>query len=267
MNKHLIYLLVRNDPFAFGELTGMLRRQSRADFDLVALVAGIPDGKLKMLLDGRVPDQLGVDEKTLAQVVTDDIARRAPTSVTLLDTTFMPSNTAWFERVIDSLERGDAKVVLSRMVHDLYTNWLVQNDLVHLHHRAEKGSSLAFLYPFSAVTFTPDVLAQWPLVGGDFDHLLLRWGFTEPGPALLVHDALVTHVHPLTPGQYVAAHVRFVRLARPAGGRLGYAIGEFIGGVKRDISFAFSRRRPQWIFYSIYLRLRIAFGIVRSTLA
>ena len=263
MGKPIVYLLVRDEPFGFGETLGMLRRQSLAGCRMVAVTPPGLGAATEKLIGPNFAERIVALDEAVGAALNGHLAQSDADVAIVLDGAYLPSTTVWLERLVAPLENGEADITLSRMVHDLYTNWLVQNDFRSIQHLADRSAPSPFLFLFGAFAFKTAVAAKKPFPDdAGYADAGFRWRLTDPGTTALVADATVSHLFPIGPAEYAAAHRRYARSCPDGGGPFAHALRLAFGGFVRDLSLIFSRRAPQWLPYAVYFRTRLFLGVL-----
>lgn len=262
MKEVTIYLIVRDDPYTLNDVLGMLGRQTEETPEIIAVTPPDLGEAAQHMVDQQATSSIVVTGGDVGKTLMLDINNRSARFVILLDSLFMPSNQVWLDRILAPIKRGDATVVIGRIVHDLYTNYLVINDM-------NKGQSLThrddispFFFQYLNFAVTIDTLKNFPFPSGGFDTFALRWALKRPGVIRFVADATVVHMDAFDSGDFAMGWKRYAREAYSTPERFILAFTLFLGGLWTDFLFSLAKRAPQWIFYSLYLRIRQATAVL-----
>ncbi len=262
MDKTAVYLLVHDEPFALGEILGMLKRQDQTDFTLIGITPpGLSKASQKLCEKNFAVTGVMQDDDA-GSAIMKIVKERDEQIIILLDSTSMPSNQVWLRRLRDHIGRENADVVIGRIVSDCYTNWLIQNEIGRDQHIAMTKPISAFYFQFANFAVTKQTLQKKPFPSGTVRDFAMKWALDTKPAVLFSADATVTHLMAIEPEDYMAAYSRYSRASSSFIGRIGMAITAPVKGFFCDVAFSLGRRMPQWIFYSIYMRIRQGFAIL-----
>ncbi|MBI5814037.1 MAG: glycosyltransferase [Nitrospinae bacterium] len=267
MSQITVFILVRDEPYGFSELTGMIRRQDEEGFETIAFVPPDLSKATAHMVERNFKNTRVVARDDMGGALNEAVKSAARELIVILDSAFLPSNQVWLNRLTAPLKAGDAEVVTGRLAHDLYTNWLIQNDFACDQNLVNRGGLPPFYFQFANFAAKKSVLAANPFPSSGIDDFALRWALDNSIPHRFVADAVVTHLEHISLDGFVEAYRRYGRHTRGLGKPLRESLKLFWRGIGRDAAFALSKRKPQWLFFSLYFRARQAMGFYKGSVA
>ncbi|VAX20666.1 hypothetical protein MNBD_NITROSPINAE02-1532 [hydrothermal vent metagenome] len=262
MEKIGVYLLIRDDPYTLEELFGSLPRQSETRFEMIGIhKPGLSHPSTK-IVKKKLKEIHVVEDENAGALLNSLVSSRNDDVIVVLDCAFIPSNQVWLSRLVSYLGQGDAEIVIGRIAHDIYTNWLIQNDFKTEQNLTYRDAISPFYFQFGNFAVTKEVIRRNPFPEGNFDEFALRWILSNPGKVRFVADAVVTYLDHITVDAFVEAYRNYSREAHGHGVPVGAGLNLFFRGIYRDARLSLNKNAPQWIFFSLYFRLRQAAGFL-----
>lgn len=265
MGAAAVYILVRDDPYTLEELFGILRRQSYQNFKLIGILPKNLSHASMRLVEKNLDEKHTLENDDAGALLNRVISSRPEKVTVILDSAFLPSNQVWLDRLLKRVSPGDEQIVAGRIAHDLYTNWLIQNDFTLEQNLTHRHDLSPFYFQFGNFAVVSETVQKNPFPSGGMDDFALRWILLKPGEVRFVADAVITSLNEISVKDFVAAYKRFGKETGGFGRPLRESFKLFFRGVYRDSTFAWKRKMPQWIFFSIYMRLRQAIGFYKTS--
>ncbi|MBI4667271.1 MAG: hypothetical protein HY751_12785 [Nitrospinae bacterium] len=260
--KVTVYALIHDDPYAVGELMSVLPRQSEPPMEIVSFIPyDLSDASMKRI-EKRSSAIIVVPDLLYGSAVNRAIAERDDDVIVFLDSSLVPSNQVWMERLTHPIIWGDVDAVAGRMAQDLYTNFFIQNDFaVDLKKAEETGRLPFFHFMFSNLAGSRRFFLDNPFPALYIEDFILGWAIENSGKVTYCKDAVI---HPLIHFTADGYMLLYQRLARALRGRVRFplfrSVDIFFRGIWRDFWRMYQNGNPLWMFYSIYMRLIQAFG-------
>ncbi len=262
MEKIGVYLLIRDDPYTLEELFGSLPRQSDTRFDLIGIHSpGLSHPSAK-IVKRKLKEIHVLEDENAGALINRLSSSRENDIIVILDCAFIPSNQVWLSRLVSYLGQGEADIVIGRIAHDIYTNWLIQNDFKTEQDLTHRDDISPFYFQYGNFAVTREFIRRNPFPEGNFDEFALRWILSKPGKVRFVADAVVTYLDHITVDAFVEAYRRYSKIAYGHGMPVRASLNLFFRGIYRDARLSFEKKMPQWIFFSLYFRLRQAAGFL-----
>lgn len=262
MGKIGVYLLIRDDPYTLEELFGSLPRQSDTRFDIIGIYRPDLSHPSTKMMEKKLKEIYLLENEDVGLLINRLASKRNDDIIVILDSAFLPSNQVWLSRLVSPLNQGEAEIVIGRIAHDMYTNWLIQNDFRIEQDLTHRNDISSFYFQYGNFAVTKDVIKNNPFPEGGFDEFALRWIISKPKQVRFVADAVVTYLDNITVDGFVEAYRRFSKETHGLGRPIRASLYLLFRGIYRDATLSFAKKMPQWIFFSIYFRFRQAAGFL-----